>query len=121
MTVAVRADERGVETVVRDTGRGIAPEHLSRVFEPFFTTRGDGTGLGLAVVRSIAAAHGGDVTLESTPGTGTAARVRVPAAMSRLDGLRTGEWAASLADRSPGVEPAPAPDAMPGSVSGTSR
>ena len=79
VTVRVRRDGAVIETVVRDTGVGIAPGDLARVFEPFFSTRGDGTGLGLAVVRGVAAAHRGEVTIESTTGLGTAVRVRIPA------------------------------------------
>lgn len=56
---------------VRDTGAGIAPEVLPRVFDPFFTTRPDGSGLGLAVVRKIAQQHGADIHAGSKPGHGT--------------------------------------------------
>ena len=92
VTVSVRRDGAIVETAVRDTGVGIAPGDLARVFDPFFSTRRDGTGLGLAVVRGVAAAHRGDVTIESTPGVGTAVRVRIPAAPPRDSREATGEW-----------------------------
>ncbi len=52
---------------VRDTGTGIAPEHISRLFEPYFTTRGHGTGLGLPTVHKIVEAHGGQITVDSGP------------------------------------------------------
>jgi two-component system cell cycle sensor histidine kinase/response regulator CckA len=67
---------------VSDTGTGIAPEIIGRIWEPFFTTKGEGkgTGLGLATVRGIAASHDGFVTLNSTPGRGTTFRVFLPAA-----------------------------------------
>ena len=64
--------------VVEDDGHGMTPETAARAFDPFFTTRPDGTGLGLAVVRSIAMAHGGDAWVESTPGVGSIFGIRVP-------------------------------------------
>jgi len=65
-----------------DTGTGIAPEHLPKVFKPMFTTKpeGKGTGLGLAIVREIVRAHGGDVRLDSTQGQGTTVRFTLPGA-----------------------------------------
>ncbi len=65
---------------VRDSGRGIAPELQERLFEPFFTTRAEGTGLGLAIARGVARAHGGDITLRSTPGQGAEFTLVVPLA-----------------------------------------
>lgn len=56
---------------VRDTGAGIPPEVLPRIFDPFYTTRADGSGLGLAVVKKIALQHGADIQVESKPGHGT--------------------------------------------------
>lgn len=55
---------------IRDNGRGIEPAHQARLFDPFFTTRADGTGLGLAIARGVARAHGGDISIESSPGKG---------------------------------------------------
>jgi signal transduction histidine kinase len=67
---------------VSDTGPGMGPDVLARVFEPFFTTRSGagGTGLGLAICRRIAREHGGAIRLESAPGTGTRAVVELPVA-----------------------------------------
>jgi signal transduction histidine kinase len=69
---------------VADTGRGIAPDHLARVLEPFFTTKppGRGTGLGLAIVQNIVRAHGGTLELASEPGRGTTVRVELPSRAS---------------------------------------
>ena len=56
---------------VKDTGKGITPEHLNRVFDRFFTTKDSGLGLGLTVVKKVMEAHGGSVRIESHPGNGT--------------------------------------------------
>ena len=66
---------------IRDTGSGMSRETLAQAFDPFFTTRvqGNASGLGLTVCDSIARAHGGSVSLESSPGEGTTALVRLPA------------------------------------------
>jgi signal transduction histidine kinase len=65
---------------VEDTGAGIRVEDLPHIFEPFFTTKGqgEGTGLGLAVAHGIVAEHGGWISVESTPGTGTTFRIFLP-------------------------------------------
>ncbi|HWR97178.1 MAG TPA: ATP-binding protein, partial [Candidatus Methanoperedens sp.] len=68
-----------VRISVRDEGAGIAPEDLARVFDPYFTTRPDGAGLGLTSVYSIVKRHDGDVTVASAPGGGTTIRVYLPA------------------------------------------
>jgi two-component system sensor histidine kinase AtoS len=57
---------------ITDTGRGIPREDLTRLFDPFFTTRPDGTGLGLAISNNIMLAHGGSIDVESEVGTGSA-------------------------------------------------
>lgn len=63
---------------VSDTGTGIAHEAQARLFEPFFTTRSQGTGLGLALVRAVTEAHGGKVQVHSTPGAGSEFVLSVP-------------------------------------------
>jgi PAS domain S-box-containing protein len=65
---------------VKDSGHGIPPEILDRIFDPYFTTkgRGEGTGLGLAVVKGIVQSHGGAITVESAPGGGTVFLVLLP-------------------------------------------
>jgi signal transduction histidine kinase len=67
------APEGAVLVSVRDTGPGLSPEARAHLFEPFFTTREDGTGLGLALAREIALAHGGDLRAEPPNGPGGAA------------------------------------------------
>jgi signal transduction histidine kinase len=64
---------------VGDTGFGIPEEQLSRIFTPFFTTKRDGTGLGLALCAEIVAEHRGRITVESTPGRGSTFTVLLPA------------------------------------------
>jgi signal transduction histidine kinase len=63
---------------VQDTGEGIPEDQLSQLFTPFHTSKSNGTGLGLYVVREILAAHSGTITVTSTPGTGTSCLVRLP-------------------------------------------
>lgn len=77
----------GIRIRIRDTGRGIPPEHLARLFEPFFTTRdvGQGTGLGLTVARDIVQAHGGSISVDSTLGQGTTFTILLPLGGRRGD------------------------------------
>lgn len=71
-------NQHGIEVAVADTGRGISPEDLGRVFEPFFSTKRGGTGLGLAIVHQIVESHGGEVGVESREGRGTTFRITLP-------------------------------------------
>jgi PAS domain S-box-containing protein len=70
---------RYVRLTVRDEGHGIPPDHLHRIFDPYFTTKAGGHGLGLASVYSIVHRHGGQVTVASTLGKGTTFAVYLPA------------------------------------------
>jgi two-component system sensor histidine kinase PilS (NtrC family) len=74
---AERVDEQ-VQIRVIDHGEGIRPEALDRIFEPFYTTRPKGTGLGLATVHRIVEAHGGALSVDSAPGEGTTIVVCLP-------------------------------------------
>ena len=80
LTVAARRAEGGVELTVGDTGAGIAAEALPRLFDPFYTTKERGTGLGLAFVQEVVQEHGGTVRCESAAGRGAAFTIRLPAA-----------------------------------------
>lgn len=80
--VADERSQRGVAIAVHDTGPGVPVELQTKIFEPFFTTKaaGQGTGLGLAICRDIIKAHGGQITVESAPESGTTFTMWVPAA-----------------------------------------
>jgi signal transduction histidine kinase len=84
--IDVEEIEESHVVMIRDTGGGISPERAARLREPFFSSKNGGTGLGLTIARRIAAAHGGEISLESQAGKGTTARVRLP--RSSADGLR---------------------------------
>ena len=92
-----RADEAWVKLMMCDNGPGIPDGLQDRVFEPFFTTRSQGTGLGLAVVRAVAEAHGGSAWVSSQPGAGSVFGLRLPlgTAEPRADPLRGGDGTAS--------------------------
>jgi signal transduction histidine kinase len=75
-----REEAGGVRIEVRDTGPGIPAEQRDRVFSAFFTTKPEGTGLGLAVARDIVQAHQGEIALESDAASGTRFSIRLPAA-----------------------------------------
>jgi signal transduction histidine kinase len=74
------ASRSRVEVLVQDTGVGIAPEHLSKIFNLYFTTKERGTGIGLSMVYRIIQMHDGEVEVQSTPGRGTTFRVLLPRA-----------------------------------------
>jgi hypothetical protein len=82
LRVAVsRARETGTDSLaitVTDTGHGMSPEDVRAAFEPYFSTKDAGLGLGLALTRKILSDHGGSITLESAPGNGTTARILLP-------------------------------------------
>jgi signal transduction histidine kinase len=67
-----------VNIAVSDRGRGITPDRLERMFEPFFSTKENGTGLGLPVARRIARAHGGELSVDSAVGVGTSVVLTIP-------------------------------------------
>lgn len=73
-----RRDDRTIRIAIADTGAGIRKEDLPRVFDPYFTTKPAGTGIGLPIVQKIVEAHGGEILLESEPGKGTTATLLLP-------------------------------------------
>jgi CheY-like chemotaxis protein len=100
VTFAVEGD---VCVEVRDTGAGVAREHLGRIFDPFFTTKpvGVGTGLGLWICQGIVSSLGGQISAENTPGGGAVFRVLLPAATGPAD------------EHSPIRRPSPPPPTAP--------
>jgi signal transduction histidine kinase len=76
--VSVQLRGSTAKLIVEDNGSGIAAENIDHIFEPFFTSRPDGTGLGLAVVKEIVADHSGDVSAVSELGKGTKFVVQFP-------------------------------------------
>jgi signal transduction histidine kinase len=81
VNIVARTGAKGHSIEIRDTGAGIADEDLPRIFDLYFTTKADGTGVGLAVTQQIVSAHGGTVEVASKPGAGTRMTVRLPARM----------------------------------------
>ncbi len=78
LTVSINCDANDAFIQIGDTGTGIKPEHLTKIFSPFFTTKQTGTGLGLAEVHKVIQAHGGWIGIESEVGKGTCVKVRIP-------------------------------------------
>ena len=80
LMIATEGDRRGVRFHVTDTGTGIAPEDLDKIFQPYYSTRSGGTGLGLPAVRRIVTEHRGRVEMHSDLGRGTRFTIHLPAA-----------------------------------------
>jgi two-component system, sporulation sensor kinase E len=89
----IRTDTDESHVIVRftDTGGGISAENLSRVFEPYFTTKTSGTGLGLLIVRRIVREHGGELSIESSEGKGLTLTIRLPHIDRRVRMLEAGD------------------------------
>jgi two-component system sensor histidine kinase HydH len=77
ITVKTRLIHGAVEIAVIDRGSGIDSKHLENIFNPFFTTKSNGVGLGLAIVSKVVDEHGGKITVESEPGSGTVFRIHL--------------------------------------------
>jgi two-component system sensor histidine kinase HydH len=71
VTAERRRDTDSVQVTVSDTGKGIDPDHLAHVFDPYFTTKASGTGLGLAIAHKVVESHGGQISVRSERGLGT--------------------------------------------------
>jgi len=78
--VCAPASDGRVEVRIEDTGIGIPPEHLQKIFDLYFTTKDHGSGIGLSMVYRIVQMHDGELEVQSTPGSGTTFRVLLPRA-----------------------------------------
>lgn len=78
LTLTTTADAEWLYIRITDTGPGITPDHLHQVFDPFFTTKKSGTGLGLSLSYGLIKEHGGEITVDSTPGQGTTFTIDLP-------------------------------------------
>src|SRR6266404_3770341 len=88
----IRTDRDDTHVLISfaDTGTGMSAENLSRVFEPYFTTKSSGTGLGLLIVRRIVREHGGELSVESSEGKGLSLTIRLPYIDRRVRMLEAG-------------------------------
>ncbi|MBI5850462.1 MAG: GHKL domain-containing protein [Planctomycetes bacterium] len=84
--VATRSNEREAIVQVIDTGSGMSPEVFAKAFTPYFSTKRQGTGLGLPTARRIVEQHGGTIQLDSEPGRGTAFTIRLPLRAAEVTG-----------------------------------
>ena len=92
-------DATHVSISFTDTGGGMSAESLSRVFEPYFTTKGSGSGLGLLIVRRIVREHGGEMAIESNEGKGLTLTIRLPYLDKRVRMLEVGDRKAEVGGR----------------------
>ena len=94
-TLRIRTDLADTHVIIRfiDTGGGMSAENLSRVFEPYFTTKPSGSGLGLLIVRRIVREHGGELSVESSEGQGLTVTIRLPFIDKRIRMLEAGKAA----------------------------
>lgn len=83
IVVATRVTQGAYEFMIEDTGPGIPAEIMPKIFEPLFSTKSFGTGLGLPTVKQIVEQHGGSIVIDSEPGTGTRAAIRLPHASAK--------------------------------------
>ncbi len=92
-TLRIHTDLDDTHVFIRfvDTGSGMSAGNLSRVFEPYFTTKPSGTGLGLLIVRRVVREHGGELSIESSQGKGLTLTIRLPYIQKPVRMLEAGE------------------------------
>jgi signal transduction histidine kinase len=91
LTIAGSFNDYEVRIAFEDTGKGISAEHMGNLFQPFFTTRKTGTGLGLLIVRRIIREHGGEIDIESREGKGTRVALFLPLVEKKMRMLAAGD------------------------------
>jgi signal transduction histidine kinase len=79
LSVTTRAADARVQVRITDTGAGMNSEQVQRVFEPFYTTKSQGLGLGMAYAKKVVEQHAGTIRIESRPGAGTTVEIELPA------------------------------------------
>ena len=93
LSISVRLDGNYETVRIQDTGTGIDDEHIGKIFEPYFTTKASGTGLGLTVVYKVIKEHRGDIFVTSEPGKGTVFTIKLPVPSSERKALSDKEEA----------------------------
>ena len=88
IAMSISSDDDTVAVRIADSGEGMSPERLSHLFEPYRTSKENGTGLGLMITKRIVADHGGTIDVESEAGRGTAFTVRLPRLERRVRELK---------------------------------
>lgn len=103
LSVEASASDGTVTLEVRDTGPGIAPEDAARVFDPYFTTKSSGVGLGLAIVHKLVEAHGGEIRVSSRPGSGASFIIRLPMEVPAEGGGAFADASRTVPEAGPGA------------------
>jgi len=104
LTVTGTASDDEATIVVSDTGVGVSEENMNKLFQPLFTTKAKGTGLGLAVCKRIVEAHHGEITVESEEGVGTSFTIKIPMHPEEEDEKSSDEIGVSDAEESPELQ-----------------
>ncbi len=86
LRITIEDDGKWANFEFQDSGTGIAREHLPRIFEPYFTTKKTGIGLGLAITKRVVEAHKGHIEISNTPGSGACVRIKIPTGNGEHDG-----------------------------------
>ncbi|HSG28051.1 MAG TPA: ATP-binding protein, partial [Candidatus Krumholzibacterium sp.] len=85
IAIDLKREDGSIRLDFHDNGPGIPEADIARIFDPYFTTRDDGTGLGLAVVKSIILQHGGEIEAENAAGGGACFRIRLPIVQEKTE------------------------------------
>jgi PAS domain S-box-containing protein len=109
LKISTHLSDRYAEIHIQDNGAGIRPENLPRLFEPYFTTKESGSGLGLLIVRRIINEHHGELQIESRPGSGTIVKILIPLPDHRFIPLPPSSASSSTVDPSVSANPHPEP------------